>query len=274
MSNILYKFEKQEEISITPELLYVSKAKYDEDWHSTMHMHPFTELFYVTHGKGIFKIEDKSFEVKKDDLLIVNSNVIHTESSNGKNPLEYIVLGVEGLFIDDKLPFTIYNFNDKKEEILYFLEKIIIEIESQNNFYIKICQNCLEILIFNIMRLSSHNMVLDKNKNVTKECSYIKNYIDTHYASNLTLDSLASIAYMNKYYMTRIFKENIGETPINYLINKRISVSKILLETTEYSLSEIFRIVGFSSQSYFNQIFKKRVNVTPRQYRNKNKSFD
>lgn len=271
MSNILYKFEKQDEIDMKPELLYVSKAEYDEDWHSTMHMHPFTEIFYVTHGKGIFKIEDKVFNVKEDDLLIINSNVIHTESSNGKNPLEYIVLGVEGLFIDDKLPYTVYNFNHKKEKILYYLEKIVEEIESKDNFYTNICQNYLEILIFNIMRISTHNMVLDKNKNVTKECSYIKNYIDTHYASNLTLDSLAKLSYMNKYYMSRLFKENIGKTPIDYLIDKRISVTKILLETTEYSLTEIYKIVGFSSQSYFNQIFKKRVNMTPREYRKKYK---
>ncbi|MGO1470115.1 MAG: AraC family transcriptional regulator [Tissierella sp.] len=271
MSNILYKFEKKDEVSIKPELLYVSKAEYDTDWHSTMHMHPFTEMFYVTHGKGIFKIEERVFNVGKDDLIIVNSNVIHTESSKGTNALEHIVIGIEGLSVDDENPYTIYNFNEKKEEVLYYLEKIIEEIELEHSFYTNMCQNYLEILIFNILRLSTDNMKLENNKNVTKECSYIKDYIDTNYAENLSLDGLASIAYMNKFYMSRLFKENIGKTPIDYLIDKRISVSKILLETTEHSLTEIFKIVGFSSQSYFNQIFKKRVNMTPREYREKNK---
>ena len=51
-----------------------------------MHMHPFTELFYVVSGEGLFLIEDKSFTVKQDDLVIVNANILHTESSKDANP--------------------------------------------------------------------------------------------------------------------------------------------------------------------------------------------
>ena len=61
-------------------LIYVSKAHYEKDWHSTMHSHPFTELVYVGKGFGNLLIEAKTFHVVEDDLVIVNANVVHIES--------------------------------------------------------------------------------------------------------------------------------------------------------------------------------------------------
>ena len=62
-------------------LLYVSTAKYGGDWHSLMHTHACTELFYVVGGMGQFKVAEKLIPVSPDDLVIVNPNVEHTEVS-------------------------------------------------------------------------------------------------------------------------------------------------------------------------------------------------
>lgn len=83
----------------------------------------------------------------------------------------------------------------------------------------------------------------------------------------MTLDSLAAVAFMNKYYLSHEFKRHIGKSVIDYLIDKRISVAKVLLETTNHSMDQISQIVGFNSQSYFNQIFKKKLGITPSKYR-------
>ena len=78
-------------------LLYVSTAKYGGDWHSLLHTHTCAELFYVVGGVGQFKVAGRMLPVAADDLVIVNPNVEHTEVSLNSSPLEYIVLGVEGL---------------------------------------------------------------------------------------------------------------------------------------------------------------------------------
>ena len=78
-------------------LLYISTSRYEGDWHSTPHAHHCTELFYVIRGKGSFLVNDNVFDVCEDDMIIVNPNVVHTEMSRGDSPLEYIVLGIEGL---------------------------------------------------------------------------------------------------------------------------------------------------------------------------------
>lgn len=81
----------------TIKLLYVSTSKYEGDWQSILHSHPFSELFYVVQGSGSFITEGMEFSVGKNDLVVINPNVQHTEKSLPTAPLEYIVLGIEGL---------------------------------------------------------------------------------------------------------------------------------------------------------------------------------
>lgn len=275
MSNVSYTFSNRGS-SLPLKLLYVSKSKYDRDWHSTMHMHPFTELFYVVSGEGLFLIEDKSFTVKQDDLVIVNANILHTESSKDSNPMEYIVLGIDGMslkaleknerLVSEKL-YSIQNYRGFRSDILYYFNTILEEAEQQKEHYESICHNLLEIMIFNFLRTNSTKVRLTTDPAGAKELDYVKHYIDVNYASDLDLDSLAAATYMNKYYLSHMFKKNYGVSPINYLIEKRISVSKFLLETTNYSIGQIAQIVGFNSSSYFSQIFKKRTGITPSEYR-------
>lgn len=278
MSNTLYRFNNTKNSEVSAKLLYVAKARYDDDWHSTMHMHPFTELFYVIQGSGLFKIKEKSFTVKNDDLVTVNANLLHTESSKDSNPLEYIVLGVDGMSLksleEDELRYenlyTIHNYNEYREDILFYLNNIFNEVKNKNKHYEAICQRFLEILILNLTRRTESNIILSSDTNMNKDCAYIKKYIDVHYSTDLNLDSLATATYMNKYYLVHSFKESFGISPIEYLIKKRISVAKILLETTKYYIGEIAELVGFNSQSYFSQLFKKRVGITPGKYRENN----
>jgi len=288
MSNVIFRFEKNSKnLNQTPNasLLYVSRAKYEDDWHSTMHLHPFTELFYVIEGEGNFKVNNDKYKVRNDDLVIVNSNIQHTESSHKSKPLEYFVLGIDGIalnlskdedvFINDteneEELFSIHNYSNSRHQILFYLEQIYTEAKNSKKNYQAICQNLLEVLILNLNRNLDNNISLKEEiTKVSKDSAYIKKYIDIHYANDLNLDQLAAETYMNKYYLVHNFKKNFGQSPINYLIEKRISVAKRLLETTRHSIGDISQIVGFNSQSYFSQIFKKKSSLTPSQYRKNN----
>ena len=275
LSNIVYKIINHNNERISASLIYVSKARYEKDWHSTMHSHPFTELFYVVKGSGNFLIEDKTFHVVEDDLVIVNANVVHTESSKDANPLEYIVLGIEGLSLslyetgraqEDSF-YSFHNYRKHREEILTVFQSLISEVEKKEDAYEVICQNYLNILLLNLVRRTKAPLRLAPQKNTTKECTYIKNYIDIHYSEPITLDTLANETYLDKYYLVHVFKKHFDTTPIHYLIDKRIDESKHLLETTHHTVSQISNIVGFNSQSYFTQTFRKKMGCTPAEYR-------
>ncbi len=118
-----------------------------------------------------------------------------------------------------------------------------------------------------MLRNDNLSIVQGNDTVINRECTQIKNYLDANYSENITLDTLAELSHMNKYYMAHAFTKYIGLSPINYLLQKRIQEGKSLLESTSYSIAQISSTLGFSSQSYFSQSFKKATGKTPVQYR-------
>lgn len=257
-------------------LLYVSTAKYGGDWHSMMHTHACTEIFYVVGGKGQFKIEEQIRGVEVDDMVIVNPNVEHTEVSLNASPLEYIVMGVEGLEFsagedgDDR--YCVVNFRGAREDALHSLRTMLGEIETKAAGFDIICQDLLEVLLVRLMRRTDFSLTpAPPRTRGSKECATVRRYIDGHFKENITLDLLSQLCHMNKYYMVHSFSKEYGVSPINYLISRRIGESKYLLSDTDHSLSQISHMLGFSSPSYFSQSFRKLEGMSPMEYRKQKK---
>ena len=78
---------------------------------------------------------------------------------------------------------------------------------------------------------------------------------------------------MNKFYLSHAFKRQYGVSPINYMISKRIEESKYLLAETDLSMTQIAQLLGFSSLSYFSQVFRRTQSVTPMEYRQSQKGL-
>ncbi|MEG0361437.1 MAG: AraC family transcriptional regulator [Longicatena sp.] len=255
-------------------LLYVTHSRYDSNWHSTPHTHGFTELFYVIKGSGQFFIQDTFLNIKEDDLIIINPLVLHTETSKDEQPLEYMVLGIEGLsFINEKNntlqnDYSIHNYYNYKHEILFYLKSLLSEIKNKEEHSETMLQDLLEILIINMIRRTNTSLeVTTTKKNDKKECILIENYINEHFKEEINLEKLSDITYMNKFYLVHAFKKYKGISPINYLLERRICEAKVLLETTNLRSKDIASILGFSSQSYFTQAFKRQTLCSPQQYR-------
>ena len=261
-------------------LLYVSTSKYEGDWQSILHSHPFSELFYVVNGQGAFLAEGSEFPVKRNDMVIINPHVQHTEKSLPGAPLDYIVLGIEGLsFAFEKIAAarsgestqapsgTVSKYNVSKTNVCTCLNLMLEEVSRQEEDYETVCQNLLEVLLISMLRSGSLSVVPDNSRLLNRECTQIKNYLDANYSETITLDSLAALTHMNKYYLAHTFTKYVGLSPINYLLQKRIQEGKSLLESTSYSIAQISDLLGFSSQSYFSQAFRKATGMTPMQYR-------
>lgn len=253
-------------------LLYVSTAKYGGDWHSMMHNHACTEVFYVVGGSGQFKIEEQIRPVTVDDMIIVNPNVEHTEVSLNQSPLEYIVMGVEGLEFsadedgDDR--YCLLNFRNGREDILHSLRSLLGEIETKAAGYEIVCQDLLEVLLIRLMRRTDFSLIpAPPRKRSSKECAAVRRYIDGHFKESISLDLLSELTHVNKYYMVHAFSKEYGVSPINYLISRRIEESRMLLADTDHSLSQISHMLGFSSPSYFSQSFRKLEGLSPMEYR-------
>ena len=167
----------------------------------------------------------------------------------------------------DEQNYAVYNCDSQKDNIRFLLRLLTSEAYEEKPYYELICKNLAEIFIIFIMRqqnLIAHEALETK---MSKECGVAKRYIDTNYMENITLDLLAELTHMNKFYLVHSFTKYTGLSPINYLTQKRIQISMQLLASTDYSISQIASNVGFSSQSYFSQVFRKALGITPVQYR-------
>lgn len=256
------------------QLRYISISKYEGDWHSLPHTHQFTELFYVLHGEGVFYIENEKVPVKTDDLIIINPNVEHTEKTFPNNPMEYIVFGVEGLafsFTEHDQAYgrgySFYSYGSDKNQFINFAQLMMHEFQDKKPGFEKVCHGLLEVLLVYISRKQKLSVISESSFQLSKECAIAKRYIDTNYAQDITLDSLAEITHINKFYLAHSFTECIGQSPISYLTERRLAACKELLSSSNLSVTQIATSAGFSSQSYFSQIFNKKVGMSPRQYR-------
>jgi AraC-like DNA-binding protein/mannose-6-phosphate isomerase-like protein (cupin superfamily) len=249
----------------------VGSAKYGGDWHSTPHVHNYTELFYIVGGQGQFRIDDELFSVSADQLVIVNPNIAHTEVSYDAHPMEYIVIGIEGLELSvDRNSggrFCIFSFPEDNHA-LTCMQHILQEMQTRNPHYQTLCQAYMEILVVQLMRDASFSGTSVSADPVnSRQCTMIRRYIDNHYKEPLTLDLLAEKANVNKYYLSHMYKEAYSISPISYMIACRIKEGKRLLADTDLPLSQISSILGFSSPSYFSQSFRKAEGVSPLEYR-------
>lgn len=274
MSNVRYPFEWANSNLLKAQLLYATCATSDKDWHSLEHSHYFSELFFITKGKGFFQIEGKQISVQKNDLILINPNVPHTEFGNKEKPWEYIALGIEGIqfqYSKKEIPYNYRILPLEHTDIPYYLNTLVKEIQLQQAEYQPICQNLLEIILLSIVRNTKQKILSAPKQKTTKECRLVEQYINEHYHEDITLDTLSSLVHINKYYLVHAFKNYKGVSPINYLIQRRVEEARYLLESTNYSVTKIGEISGFSSQSYFSQTFRRLTGTSPNTYRKKKK---
>ncbi len=250
-------------------LLYVSCAQYSQEWNSTLHTHSCAELFYVTGGRGRFQLQEASFPIAAGDLVLVNAGVPHTETSQEGSPMEYTVLGVDGLEVQGEGEgFALIRLDTGREEMTWCLRLPTQEAKAGQLGYQAVCQHLLHIILLRLQRRDGLSIASDAvERKSSRECCLVRRYIDNHFKENLTLDQLAEVAHMNKYYLVHAFRREYNVSPINYLIAKRTQESRFLLSNTDHSLSQIAQILGFSSPSYFSQSFRRIEGMSPLEYR-------
>lgn len=108
-----------------------------------------------------------------------------------------------------------------------------------------------------------HKYIDSKRQNLLE----IKEYLDLHYQENITLDQLSELFFINKFYLTRIFKEQFGIPIKAYILQKRITHAKQLLRFSDKSIEEIGAECGMDDPNYFSRMFKKIEDVTPGAFR-------
>ena len=259
-----------------PRLRYVSCAHYSKDWTSQLHSHTCAELFFITGGHGDFLIREERFPVAVSDLVVVNAGIPHTETSQNGSPMEYVVLGVEGLeAVAGVNGYSLLHLF-AEDAVSSCLRTLTQETREPRAGCDEICQRLLEIILLRLRRRDDFTLsdTAAASPGSSRECGLVRRYIDNHFKENLTLDQLAGVVHINKYYLSHTFRREFNTSPISYLISRRIQESRFLLAETDHSLSQIAQILGFSSLSYFSQSFRRQEGMSPMEYRRRRRAGD
>ncbi len=171
------------------------------------------------------------------------------------SPLEYIVLGVAGieiLFGKADSSYAIFNCRENRERMVTLLHMLLAEADRSLDGCETVCQDLLEVLLIWLVRCTTLSLQVEETpRSDSRECVEIKRYLDSNFREDISLDRLAEIAHINKYYLAHTFQKEYGISPITYLNRRRIEESKYMLGNTGYSLAQISELMGFSSPSYF-----------------------
>ena len=152
--------------------------------------------------------------VKTADLVIINTYVEHTAKTLPNDPMEYIVFGVEGLAFsfsgagqDNPKGYSFYSYGSDKKQFINFAQLMMQEFRDKLPGFEQVCHGLLQVLLVYISRKQNLSVISDSSFQLSKECALAKRYIDSNYSQNITLDSLAEITHINKFYLAHSFTE-------------------------------------------------------------------
>lgn len=253
----------------------LAHTHYDKDYYMENHWHNSIEITYVVKGLKVQQMENKEVIAPAGTLLLVNSGVIH--DVDVKKGLEGIVLLIDRNYIDHVCPqciergFSLGKEPLAKKKIVDYLFKLVEAYENNN----KVKAN---IIVLEIISVLAEQLMLEGHyiKEKHDDESYelvisITEYIDYHYAQKISLDDLARMTCYNKTYLSNIFKKKTGITIFEYLRNVRMQHCLYELKHSDDTIVSIALNNGFANIQIFNRVFKEVYQMTPKQYREKNK---
>ena len=236
-----------------------------------LHWHENIEILYPLEGEMSIRCDENLLTMKEGTCIVINSNELHAASS-GK--CRYLCIQVPPSLL----------FKEK-----YTLFKNSIEDDFVNNTFKTINDLFKNKKETSLLSITGHTYLLFshlltyhlKNDMNTSYKIYVKKlhiantaikYMENHYSENITTQFLASRSYISESHFCHIFKEIIGKSAKNYLLDLRIEKSINLIKNTDTPISEISELCGFTDPNYFSRIFKKRKGYSPNAIRTHNKS--
>lgn len=250
----------------------IGKVHDQPDWSFPTHQHgQFSELIFVTKGEGVVTIAGERYAVQEGDLLVYNKGVIHEEYSSRSNPLALYYCGIVHPEMESLIPLDwcpILKTKEHMDTIFSLYTLLFEEAQRKQGQFQQVAGHILTVLVIWLHRLKTeNNSRLNTVRDAESLAIGIKEYLDIHYLRHLTLQDIANEFHMNPYYISHVFHRKYNDSPINYILNRRIGEARQLLVSTTLKISAIAQLLGYENANYFTILFTRLMNESPSQYR-------
>ena len=252
-----------------------------------IHWHNDLEINLIREGEAVFQVYQKSYRVRTGEGFLLNRNVPHSCSSPGNEHVRYSTILVRpdflygdfGSDVERKCfqPFLqnsaipcIYltGFDENGKESLQKLNQVEEAFDRKRFCYeLKIKGLLCEAFA---MILYGHRQELTKfvpaNLQELERLEKMLNYLNMHFTEVISLQDLADQVHLSREVCCRLFKKMTGKTITGYLEEYRVNKSFSLVQSGQYSMTQITEMVGFSNPSRFASAFRKRFGCNPGEY--------
>lgn len=244
------------------------------------HVHNCYEIIHFVNFSGAYSVEGHIYEINDNDILITNPNELHRTMLPPNTIFENNQLLLREAFLaefvfDDYNPFRAlkyrelgyqnkisaslvkqYHLDDLFNQIIYYHENSLPESKAMiKALSIQLLTHVNNIVTITPIKKESNNTIQD-----------ILVYINNNLAEKITLELLEEKFNISKYYISRIFKQQIGYTVVEYITTKRILLAKELMLNGMYA-SEAALEAGFFDYSNFYRAFKHAAGMSPYDYK-------
>lgn len=256
----------------TPRLEYVCNVGIDASrMPRSMHSHEHTlELVLVTHGAGIYMIDGRRYTAREGDIIIYNARTVHDEYSGNGSELATYCVAVSGLRVDALPPdhllpegcSPVQTLGEDFEEIKSLYHSIEHEAPTSSEV-----ANYLTLALITKLHAFLQAHAAPEEQRTPSLVTKARSFIDSNYRDNIRLSDIAAATHTNTYYLSHLFKDEVGLSPMKYVILRRLGEAQNLLINTDMTVTQIAAQVGYNNSNYFQNVFKGALEMTPCEYR-------
>ena len=272
-----------------PLVLNVGLAVHNADWNWKNVNSPFTRLYYVTEGSAQIELPDGIYTLSPKHMYFIPAFTIHTNICKSNFVHYYLHIYEDHYSDNDWLDHWKFPVEIEATDLDLALFKRLCEINPhmtllksdpttydnnptlmqnliknrQRAFCDKVESRGIVFQLLSRFFKQGQSKIEMEDNRIAKTVLYIRKHLN----EAIELEKLAEISCLSKDHFIRLFKKELGTTPLQYINQKKIEKAQLLLITEELAVKEIAFQLAFDDYSYFNRLFKKTTGVTPQEYR-------
>ena len=250
----------------------------------SLHSHNYYQMIYCQKGTGSITIGDCVYQATPGCLYLIQPMVEHAIHPQDTFRLAEVKFVIRREDLDNSLKQLPVEMEiDKHTPLRLSMKDVIREGLTDLTYSYEATNAALYLFLIRLLRNQNIDVAhkpwrrfyfdTPKRRSVGEDgerdadFNMLLEYIEHNLSECITLDSLAQRAHFDKSYLTARFKESMGASPMRYVSHLRMERAKVLLATTDDSITQIARAVGFSSVHYFSRYFKEKEGMAPIEYR-------
>ena len=254
--------------------IFVERVHYTRKKHScVVHYHNHYEIYYLLSGNRTYMIGDKMLKIYANSIVLIRPGLTHQTFGEeferiliNFNRNSLLEVFSESFTSELLQVFNNFYLSPQQHNANNLFESILKNYDSGNNRMLTLQLAELLTYIGDSFRSEGKKKPLPSPSD-SPLLDKIINYMNENFASITTIEEIAQHFFISKYHLCHLFSAEIGLPPIAYLTNLKIGKACDYLRNTDMSITDISTRCGFNSSSYFFRIFKKIMNLSPKEFR-------